>query len=89
MKIKRRMIYIIVGIAVFLFLFLNEGFRTMIQRYLEYNKLAAHLEQMKLQNSRLRKEIYLLENDVSYIEYTARKDLGLNSPGEIEYRFKK
>lgn len=75
--------------AAALFLFLNEGFRTVVRRYWELRKLSGKLEQMKKQNATWRREIYLLERDASYIEYTARKDLGLNSPGEIEFRFKK
>ena len=89
MKIDRRKIIILVLAAAALYLFLNEGARTVVRRYWELHTLSFRLEQLKKQNSTWRREIYLLEHDVSYIEYTARKDLGLNSPGEIEYRFKK
>lgn len=89
MKVKSRTIFIIIGIVVFIFLLLNGGSRTMMRRYWELHKLSDELAQLKKQNGLWRKEIYFLENDLSYIEYTARKDLGLNSPGEIEYRFKR
>lgn len=89
MKINRRVIYVVIAVAIILFLFLNEGFRTVVRRYWELGKLSQKIEQLKKQNGVLRKEIYLFEHDTSYIEYTARRDLGVNAPGEVEYRFKK
>ena len=47
------------------------------------------LQQLKKENALLKKEIYLLEEDPSYIERIARKELGLISADEVEYRFQK
>lgn len=76
------------GLAVvLLFLFANPGFRRMIRRYWEISSLKGNIENLKKENSLLKQEIYLLEQDPSYIERIARKELGLISAGEVEYRF--
>jgi|AGTN01.3.fsa_nt_gi Septum formation initiator len=89
MKLPQRSGYIIGGIVLVLFLFGNSGFRKMIQRYWEINRLEASLEQLKKENALLKREAYYLEHDPSYIERIARRELGLVSQGEVEYRFKK
>ena len=88
MKFSRRNIFIIIGALVFVWLFANEGFRALVRRYWEIHKLNGELENLKMENANLRKEIYLLENDQSYIEYIARRELGVISQGEVEYNFK-
>jgi cell division protein FtsB len=88
-KISNRTLYIVLGIAVILFLFGNSGFRIMVRRYWEIYRLKGECEQLKKENKLLHREIYLLENNPSYIESIARKELGLVAPGEVEYRFKK
>jgi len=85
----RRFFYYAGGALLVAFLFGNAGFRTLVRRYWELNKLKGQIEDVKNENRLLRKEVYLLENDKSYIEHIARKELGLVSPGEVEYRFKK
>ncbi|OGS17319.1 MAG: hypothetical protein A2219_03560 [Elusimicrobia bacterium RIFOXYA2_FULL_50_26] len=85
---RRFVVYIIVAL-VMAFLFGNTGFRTLVRRYWELHKLNGQFGDLKKENRLLRKEVYLLENDKSYIEHIARKELGLVSPGEVEYRFKK
>jgi cell division protein FtsB len=88
MKFTRRNIVIIVGSLVLIWLLANEGFRTMIRRYWEIHRLNQELETLKKENISLRKEIYLLEGDQSYIEYIARRELGVISQGEVEFSFK-
>ena len=89
MKLPRNYwVYAVVFIVV-LFLAGNQGFRTMVRRYWELHKLRGELELLKKENSLLQKEVYYLEGDTSYVERIARKELGLISPGEVEYRFKK
>jgi cell division protein FtsB len=41
----------------------------------------------KRQNEILKKRIYYLENEPSYIERMVRSELNVLSSGEIEYRF--
>ena len=61
----------------------------MIRRYWEIHNLKNEIAQLKKENSLLKQQIYLLEEDASYIERIARKELGLISSGEVEYRFEK
>ena len=89
MKIPYRNIYFWACLAALVFLSANAGFRKMIQRYWQMNKLTGELVELKKENALLKKEIYLLEEDPSYIERIARKELGLISPDEVEYRFEK
>ncbi len=86
---KQKVLKLIFFISVLLFLTLNSGFRNLVIRTLEYIKQKKELEEIKLRNAQLRREIYLLENDEWYIDYTIRKELGYLKPGEVEYRFKK
>jgi len=85
---QNRMWLITIVVAV-LILTLNRGFRDLVIRTIEYLKQKKELEAIKLRNANLRKEIYMLENDEWYIDYTIRKELGYLKPGEVEYRFKK
>lgn len=89
MKLPKNTAYIALGVIVLLFLLANPGSRRLIRRYWEIYKLNGELQQLKKENSMLKRNIYLLENDASYIERIARKELGLIAPGEIEYRLKK
>ncbi|MBN1823803.1 MAG: septum formation initiator family protein [Endomicrobiales bacterium] len=88
MKIESRTLKIIGIIALLLFLFGNAGFRKMLRRYWEMHKLKQELVSLKKENALLKKEVYFLESDPTYIERIARKELGLISPDEVEYRFR-
>ena len=87
MRIPRRAGYI-VGAVLFLLFFSSDGFRKLFRRYWEIHKLKSEIVQMKKENALLHSEIYYLGQDSSYIERVARKELGLISSGEVEYRFK-
>jgi cell division protein FtsB len=89
MKLSRRTVYIIVGSIVLLILFGNAGFRTLVARYWEKHQLTIQVEQLKSENALLRKEAKLLEDNPTYMQRIARKELGVVSKGEVEYRFKK
>jgi cell division protein FtsB len=89
MKIPFRSAYFWGLVVVLLFLFGNGGFRMMIRRYWEIYELQNQVVELKKENTLLKQQIYLLEEDSSYIERIARKELGLISAGEIEYRFEK
>jgi cell division protein FtsB len=86
---SKKTIYIVLGVLFVCFLFGNSGSRKLVRRYFDIYKLKSEISQQKRENILLKKEIYLLENDQSYIERIARKELGLVAPGEVEYRFKK
>lgn len=89
MNISSKTIYIIISVIVVVFLFANSGFRRLVRRYWELYELKGELSQLEKENQLLKREVYLLENDSTYIERIARKELGFIAPGEVEYRFKK
>jgi cell division protein FtsB len=68
-------------------LIFNEGSRTLIRRYFEMNKLNKSIKYAQYQNELLKKRIYYLENEPSYLERMVRSELNVAVPGEIEYRF--
>jgi cell division protein FtsB len=88
MRIPRRTGYIVGGVVLCLIIFGSGGFRAMVRRYWEIHTLELERERLKKENVLLQREIYYLEEDSSYIERIARKELGLLAPGEVEYRFK-
>ena len=89
MKFKPGKWFIVIVAGVAVVLLANSGARKIYQRYWELKSLGDELKQSQKENALLRKEVYFLENDPSYIEKMARRELGLVSKGEIEYRFKK
>lgn len=82
---NKTVLLIIVGI--FLFLFGNRKFRSVVKMYIQVNKMNKELVRLKKENESLKNKICLVEKDPSYIEGIARRELGLIKPGEIEYRF--
>ncbi|MDI6642297.1 MAG: septum formation initiator family protein [Elusimicrobiota bacterium] len=88
MKFSNKFIRIIIILAVLVLLTANKGFRTLIIRAIEYKKINKEILELKRKNQEIEREIYLLENDESYIDYCIRKDLGYLKEGEVEYRFK-
>ena len=72
--------YIIVGIAIIVFL-------PPFAKYQELNfknkKLEERLESLKLENERLTEEKRLLETDINYVEKKAREKIGVVRKGEI------
>jgi cell division protein FtsB len=87
-KFNKKILYVIIVVAVLGFIFGSRGFRNLIGRKKEQIRLRKELKELKFENAKLRKEIYLLQNDDSYIEHLIRRDLGYLKPGEFEYRFK-
>ena len=75
--------------AVLIFLFGNKGFRNLVGSYRQASKLKKDLSELEKRNIKLKREIYLLEEEGSYIENIARRELGVISKDEVEYRFKK
>ena len=75
--------------AVLIFLFGNKGFRNLVRSYREVSRLKNEFADLEKRNSKLKREIYLLEKEDSYIENIARRELGVISKDEVEYRFKK
>ena len=89
MSNKRQALKILLFIALAFFLFGNSGFRKVLRRYWEMHKLNSRLAEQVKENVLLKKEIYNHESNASYIERMARKELGVISSDEVEYRFSK
>ncbi len=83
---KIRIRYIVIFIFMLILIF-NEGNRTLVRRCFEVNKLNRSIKYAQYQNELLKKRIYYLENEPSYLESRVRNELNVVAPGEIEYRF--
>ncbi|MDR2399076.1 MAG: septum formation initiator family protein [Endomicrobium sp.] len=83
-KIRIRYIILLVFLLILIF---NEGNRTLVRRFFEVNKLNRSIKYARYQNELLKKRIYYLENEPSYLERMVRIELNVIAPGEIEYRF--
>jgi len=83
-KIKIRYIILLVFLLILIF---NEGNRTLVRRCFEINKLNRSIKYAQYQNELLKKRIYYLENEPSYLERMVRSELNVASRDEIEYRF--
>jgi cell division protein FtsB len=83
-KIKIRYIILLVFLLILIF---NEGNRTLFRRYFEMSKLNRSIKYAQYQNELLKKRIYYLENESSYLLRMVRSELNVAAPDEIEYRF--
>jgi len=83
-KFRYRYIVFVLALA---FLCFNNGAQTLAKRFLSVRTLQKNIESAKLRNARLKKEIYYLEKEPSYLERAVRKNLKVIAPGEVEYRF--
>ena len=85
---NKKKLYLWIGIVLLALILLgNGGMRSAIRQRIELSKLQKKLEKTETENRELRKQIYCLENNPSYIERAARKQLGLIQPGETKYKF--
>jgi len=88
LKIKkhRSKLKYIVLLLLAVFLLANRGFRSLIKNSLEYRRLKNRRIELELEKSSLENRLKIM-NEPGQIEETARKELGLIRPNEIEYRF--
>ncbi|MBU2573022.1 MAG: cell division protein FtsL [Elusimicrobia bacterium] len=84
-KHKAKLKYILLLLTAILFLS-NRGFRALIKNYLEYRRLNAQKTELVHEKVRFKKELQAIK-EPAHISRTARKDLGMKRPDEIEYRF--
>lgn len=86
-KHRSRLKYIIL-ILLAVFLLANRGFRSLIKNSLEYRRLKNQKIALDAEKVRLEKNLQTMK-EPGRVEETARKELGLIRPNEIEYRFPK
>ena len=76
---------ILIGIAVFLIIFLP-GYSRLQELRAKNKSLLKQIEQLKKGNKELAQQIERLENDPLYIEKKARDKMGITKEGEIIYK---
>ena len=86
-KHRSRLKYIIL-VLLAVFLLANRGFRALIKNSLEYRRLKNQKIALDAEKIRLEKNLKDMK-EPGQVEETARKELGLIRPNEIEYRFPK
>lgn len=84
-KHRAKLKYIIL-LSLAVFLLANRGFRSLIKNYLEFRRLKNQKIELESEKLSLEKGLKTMK-EPGQIEHTARKELGLIKPDEIEYRF--
>ncbi len=84
-KLRSRLTYIIL-VLLAVFLLANRGFRGLVRNSLEYRRLKNQKTALDAEKIRLGNTLRTMK-EPGRIEETARKELGLIRPDEIEYRF--
>jgi len=84
-KFRSRLVYIIL-VLLAVFLLANRGFRGLVRNSLEYRRLKNQKIALDAEKVRLGNTLRTMK-EPGRIEETARKELGLIRPNEIEYRF--
>ncbi|OGS63330.1 MAG: hypothetical protein A3J79_11670 [Elusimicrobia bacterium RIFOXYB2_FULL_62_6] len=77
--------YLLVAAAAAL-LVTSGSFRSLVKNYYEYRRLHKEKAALQQDKARLEKELKTIK-EPAHIDRTARKDLGMKRPEEIEYRF--
>ena len=72
----------------YLFLFSESGWIRQWRMQSKKTALIREVEQLELQEERLRREIWRLENDPEYRERVAREEWGYQAPGEHVYHIR-
>ncbi len=80
-------LFIILVIFLSILLFGNKTWWHLLAMYKDVNVLEGEIKQVRGENDNLQREIHKLKTNYAYVEKTAREELGLVLPGEIEYRF--
>lgn len=85
--LRRRWASLATAAALALFLFANSGFRNLLENYRELRRIQGELQSLAREEESIRRRLYLIEHEDSYLERMARRELGYVRPGELEYRF--
>ncbi len=80
-----KLVYILIGAGAVLTVLSSSGIRNILQLHSEIERIEERLEAMEKENERLRQELEWIETEDEYLEYLARKRLGLIKPGETKY----
>lgn len=80
-----KLIYIIAGALALTFLLSSSGLRQIFLLRAEIARLEESIERVREDNKTLTRKLHWIENEPEYMEYLARKNLGLIMPGERKY----
>ncbi|GAB7026120.1 FtsB family cell division protein [Geotalea toluenoxydans] len=87
---RKRMLLIPAGIIVFILFFTIFGDRGLLRIYhlnKDNKEIQEHLQSLKTENEKLKREIEALRSDRRYLESIARRDFGLVRQNEVIYQF--
>ncbi|ACM21270.1 septum formation initiator family protein [Geotalea daltonii FRC-32] len=87
---RKRMLLIPAGIIVFILFFTIFGDRGLLRIYhlnKDNKEIREHLQSLKTENEKLKREIEALRSDRRYLESIARRDFGLVRQNEVIYQF--
>jgi cell division protein FtsB len=87
---RKRMYLIPAGGILFILFFTVFGERGLLRIYhmnQEKQEVQKRLDELKVENEKLKREIEALKTDRRYLESIARKDFGLVRPKEVIYQF--
>ncbi|OGR87310.1 MAG: hypothetical protein A3A86_04100 [Elusimicrobia bacterium RIFCSPLOWO2_01_FULL_60_11] len=82
-----RLAWVIIGLLLIGAFLSSEGSRSYWKRKRHFKHLEQKLSELKVSNDNLAREVQRLKSDPRALERIARSELGLQKPGEIEYRF--
>ncbi len=85
-RLKVALIVVALSWSAYLLLNDEQGLLQVRQRQHELQSLEAQVTQLKAANDSLQQVLWLLENDLDYVEKVAREQYGMVKPGERVYR---
>ena len=66
----------------------DDGLLRLWERQRELEKIEATVARLQAENDSLRQVLWLLENDLDYVEKVAREEYGMSKKGERVYRLR-
>ena len=84
--LRERWVRVLVTIGLLAVFFSNQGFRSLVQNWLELRSLSREIAALEAENARTASRLKELHESDSSVEREARK-VGFIKSGETEYRF--
>lgn len=89
MKLKVRKSFLIALVLAILVYIFSPGYLRLEKTKETLDYYRERNEELRRENSKLKKEIWALKNDPLYVEGIARKELGYGREGEVIYEIEK
>lgn len=81
-------VVIVAGVAVYLFLSGDQSLHQLTQTRVTLAQVQAEAARLQTENDSLRHVLWLLDNDLGYVEKVAREEYGMSRKDEIVYRLR-